>query len=343
MGVNISAEHTGAALVYSAANQFSWTQHLLIPGLQAAASILVLNRQKQLYEQQASQQRAVIDAAFNAYADRLDSIIAGGELEGAYPDVPQAAEYVPVDPCAEQLANIYCGDRNLSAANEWAQCINRLHEQADIVRAVVLDPRWLENMDMYSIQIGDLLQGKLHPDSLMEVMTDVAEDALATGRVGGVRRLTAARLGIERLRRTRIGQKELSMEADFITRLSPHKRQADIREMMVTPQQRLGLALTQSQLIQNSLQNLYNRNAQKPAASMERLKLRLDQAVQVMKLQASKANLFGAFVPNYAAILQPQINTVAQEFSKLFNTTSEPPMKADTSSGDSYPSVDYSK
>jgi hypothetical protein len=337
MGSKAAGEHTAAALIYSTANQFSWTQNLLIPGIQAAASITLLNRQKQLYEEQAQQQRNVIDAALNAYSDRLDSIIAGGEIDGAYPEVPQAAEYVPVDPCAEQLANINCAGRNLAAANNWAQCINRLHEQADLTRAVVLDPRWLVNMDMYSIQIGDLLDGKLHPDTLMETMTDIAEEALATGRVGGVRRVTSSRLAIERLRRVRAGQKELTVEAEFLSRISPHKRQADIREMLTTPQQRLGLALTQAQLIQNSLQNLYNRNAQKPAASMERLKLRLDQAVQVMRLQASKANLFSTYVPNYAAILTPQINAVTTEFSKLFKAESEPPRAIDISTGKAYP------
>jgi hypothetical protein len=341
MSSKVSAEHTAAALIYSTANQFSWAQNLIVPGVQAAASITLLNRQKELYEEQAQQQRNVLAAAFDAYSDRLDSIIAGGEIEGAYPDKPQAAEYVPVDPCAEQLANVNCGGRNLAAANNWAQCINRLHEQMDLTRAVVLDPRWLVNMDMYSVQIGDLLQGKLQPDSLMEIMTDVAEEALASGRVGGVRRMTSVRLGVERLRRVRAGQRELNTEAEFLSRISPHKRQADIREMMVTPQQRLGLALTQAQLIQNSLQNLYNRNAQKPAVSMERLKLRLDQAVQVMRLQASKANLFGSYVPNYAAVLTPQINAVTDEFAKLFKADEQtPPRAIDISTGKAYPLPD---
>lgn len=326
MSSKISGEHTAAALVYSTANQFSWAKNLILPGVQAAAMITLLQRQKSLYEEQATHQRRAIDLSFNFYADRLDSIIAGGELEQAYPDVPQAAEYVPVDPCAEQQRGIDCNGENLGAANSWAQCVNRLHEQADLTRAVVFDPRWLVNMDMYSIQVGDLLQGKLRPDSLMETMTDVAEDALATGRVGGVRRATTRALGLERLRRTRLGQRELRAEAEFISRISPQKRQADIREMMVSPQQRLSLAMTQAQLVQNSLQNLFNRNAQKPSASMERLKLKLDQAVQVMKLQAMKANLFNSYVPNYASVLQPQVDEVAQNFKRMF-TLEEKPIK----------------
>lgn len=330
MGGKASGEHTAAALIYSTANQFSWAKNLVLPGVQAAAMITLLERQKSLYEEQATQQRQVIDLAFDYYSDRLDSIIAGGELEQAYPDVPRPAEYVPVDPCVEQQRGVDCNGANLRSANNWAQCINRLHEQADLTRAVVFDPRWLVNMDMYSIQVGDLLQGRLRPDSLMETMTDVAEEALATGRVGGIRRATTRALALERLRRTRLGQRELRAEAEFTNRISPQKRQADIREMMVTPQQRLSLALTQAQLAQNSLQNLFNRNAQKPSASMERLKLKLDQAVQVMKLQAMKANLFNSYVPNYATVLQPQINEVAQSFKKMFTLepASEPPQLA---------------
>lgn len=324
-GKAVAGEHTAAAMIYSASNQFSWAKNLVLPGVQAAAMILLLERQKDLYEEQADQQRRAIDLAFEYYCDRLDSIIAGGELEQAYPDVPQAAEYVPVDPCAEQQRGIDCDGANLRAANNWAQCINRLHEQMDLTRAVVFDPRWLVNMDMYSIQVGDLLQGKLRPDALMETMTDLAEEALATGRVGSIRRATTRALGLERLRRTRLGQRELRAEAEFMNRISPQKRQADIREMMVTPQQRLSLALTQAQLIQNSLQNLYNRNAQKSSASMERLKLKLDQAVQVMKLQAMKANLFNSFVPNYAAVLQPQIDEVSRGFQRMFTAESSTP------------------
>lgn len=340
MGGKASGEHTAAALIYSTANKFSWAKNLVMPGVQAAAMITLLQRQKSLYEEQAGQQRRVIDLAFDYYSDRLDSIIAGGELEQAYPDVPQAAEYVPVDPCAEQQRGIDCNGENLSAANSWAQCINRLHEQADLTRAVVLDPRWLVNMDMYSIQVGDLLQGTIRPDGLMETMTDVAEEALASGRVGGVRRATTRALALERLRRVRLGQRELRAEAEFINRISPQKRQADIREMMVTPQQRLSLALTQAQLVQNSLQNLFNRNAQKPSSSMERLKLKLDQAVQVMKLQAMKANLFNTYVPNYATVLQPQIDEVSKRFQSLFkpdeDSPGQPPKKAAQEIGEGF-------
>jgi hypothetical protein len=74
---------------------------------------------------------------------------------------------------------------------------------------------------------------------------------------------------------------------------------------------------------------------------MERLKLRLDQAVQVMRLQASKANLFGSYVPNYAAVLTPQINAVTDEFAKLFKADEQaPPRAIDISTGKAYPLPD---
>jgi hypothetical protein len=88
--------------------------------------------------------------------------------------------------------------------------------------------------------------------------------------------------------------------------------------MMVTPAQRIALNLTQAQLIQNSLQNVFNKNARKPPHIMAELMVELDSIVNTLKGEASKAAMVNGFVPDYASVLNPQIQAVASSFSENF-------------------------
>lgn len=302
-------DHTGAAAIYATSNQLSWAQALLVPGLQAAANILILERQKSYYDDISNEQKATIDLAVANYLACIDGLLP--MFEDAYPDVPEAAEYVPVNPCQEQGDTIECNIGHIARANDWAYCINRLHEQNDLTRAVAFDPRWLVNMDLSSMTIQDLLRGKFPVSDLMEVMTDTAEQSCLTGRIGGCRHLTSRNLGISRLRMQHTGREELRKNAKMFEDISPHRRQRGIEEMMQTPQQRIALALTQAQLIQNSLQNVNNQNAQKPPHRLAELQMRLEKCINKLQHEASKASLVNSYVPNYAAILQPQIRALA--------------------------------
>ncbi len=322
MSTGVSYDHTAAAAIYSTSNQFSWAQALLVPGVQAAANILLLNKQKDHYDSISATQRSLIDVAVTNYFNCIESLLPS--FADAYPDVPQAAEYVPVDPCAEQGALIECNIGHIKRSADWADCINRYHEQSDITRAVVLDPRWLASADLYSVSMLDLLRGKLPVGDVVDVLTDSAEAACLTGRVGGCRSLVARDLGLSRLRAQAAGREELRRQAAWMESISPVRRHADIRELMQTPEQRIGLALTQAQLIQNSLQNLYNRNAQKPPHRMAELQMRLERCINRLQHEAAKGSLVNTFVPNYAAILQPQIQAVASELGKAFSPASSP-------------------
>ena len=300
-----------AAVTQAASNVFSWTQALAVPGFQAAANLLLMAQQKTDYDSIINRQRSDIDAAVNQYITGIDALIP--QFDAAYPEVPQAAEYVPIDACCIQRATIECNISTTGRADEYARAVSRLHEQSAIVRAVVFDPRFLVNIDMVSVQISDLLRGRSSVGDVVEVLGDNAELAALTGRIGNTRRTTARDLGLSKLRAQAAGRDELRAHHSFISQsVSPLSRLGDIRELMQTPAQRIALALTQAQLIQNSLQNLYNQQAQKDPHLMAELQTKIQKVITKLQFQANKATLVNTFVPNYAAILQPMVRSVAQ-------------------------------
>lgn len=306
-----SYDASAAAAVYAGSNVFSWAQALLVPGVQAAANILLMEQQKSDYEDIVATQRSFLDAAVSQYISGIDALIP--LFDDAYPEVPQAAEYVPIDACCIQRATIECNIANTSRADVYARSVSRLHEQSDIVRAIVFDPRFLVNMDLVSVQISDLLRGRLPVGDIIEITGDNAELAAMTGRIGGTRRTTVRDLGLGKLRAQAMGRAEFQKHHEFIGRsISPLSRQTDIREMMQTPAQRIALALQQAQLIQNSLQNLYNQQAQKDPHLMAELQTKIQKVITKLQFQANKATLVNTYVPNYSAILQPMVQSVAQ-------------------------------
>jgi hypothetical protein len=314
----LSTDHAAAALVYTAGDAFNWAQALTVPFLQATANILVIEKQKDLYDLITLEQRALLDVAVTNYVQCVDNVLP--LYEGAYPDIPEAAEYVPVDPCQEQRCTIECNISLIGLSDAYVQCINRLHEQNDLTRAVSMDPRYLVNIDIYSMTVQDLLRGHLPVGDVMEVMTDTAEQSCLQGRIGGCRQMTMRNLGLSKLRANREGRKAMQEQLAMINRdVSPVSRQHDITEMMQSPAQRISLALQQAQLIQNSLQNLYNRNAQKPPHLLAELQTKMDRCINKLQLEAQKASLVNQFVPNYSAILQPMIRDLANGIGGTMN------------------------
>lgn len=313
-----TGDHEAAALVYSAQNRNDWAKSLLLPGLQALANIKVIDRQKKQYDNITADQRQLLDDAIDWYFDRIDDVLP--TLNAAYPDVPRAAEYVPVDPCKVVRDNIECNLGRITSANGLVQTINRMHQQAAFTRAVVLDPRWWVNVELYAVSLNSLLKGEIDQGDLMDLTTGTAEMALATGRVGATRLSGQRRLGIERLRRQHEGRSELRRQVEMSARIFPSAKSASVEDFMVKPEQRIALALTQAQLIQNSLQNVYNQQAQKQPYRLAAVNLRLEKIINRLQMRVSRANLQNTFVPNYASIFQPQITALTESVANLFDT-----------------------
>jgi hypothetical protein len=283
---------------------------LLVPGVQAAANILLMEKQKSDYDKIVAIQRTLLATAVSRYVTDLDALMP--LFADALPDVPQAAIFAPVDACCVQGAAIECNLSHIERAALWAATTNRAKEQDAIVRSVVFDPNFLVNMAMTSDQIRDLLRGILPVGDVIEVLSDNAEQAQMTGRIGSSRKTTMRDLGLSKLRGQAAGREEFRRHHQFIgSVIAPVSRVSNIDDMMQTPQQRVALALTQAQLIQNSLQNLYNRNAQKAPYLLAQLQTKIQKVITKLQFEANKATLVNTFVPNYAAILQPMIKSVA--------------------------------
>jgi hypothetical protein len=159
-------------------------------------------------------------------------------------------------------------------------------------------------------QIKDLLDGKLPIDSAINVLTDRAEQDMLNGRVGNSVKTSARDLGIARLAMQERGLGMLQAQADLVQRVSPHERRLTLQDMMVKPEFRLGYALTQHQLIQNSLQNKYNLDAAGNPSAFANIQTKLQLIGTKLQVCAQKASLLNAFVPDYASILAPQIKSI---------------------------------
>lgn len=301
----------GAAL-YLASNIYSWIEAKQMPELQAEANKKVLKLQKEHYDAISDKQRSILSSAIDGYLSSINTLLGGNDFEDAYPDNPEAAEYVPVDACCAQGTTIECNIKHADRAAAYVNYVNRLNEQNDLKHILSMDPRFMVTLDIQSKSIQDLTRGILSVGDVVEVLTDNAELASLTGRIGNTRKTTARDLGISKMRAQAAGRKEFREAAAWAnSTISPIQRQHEIGEMMQTPQQRIALALHQSQLIQQSLQNKNNALAQKDPYLMAELQTKIQSYITRLQSKSSEALLVNNHVPNYAATVVPQTNNVS--------------------------------
>jgi hypothetical protein len=302
-----------AAALYVASNVYSWRQANAMPKRQAAANREVLALQKEHYDAITDEQRRILRGAIAEWMGDVEAILDNSvDFEEAYPEVPTAAEYVPVDACCEQLFTIECNIQHTDRADAYVRYVSRLHEQNDLEHALSFDKGFLVNLDMMFTSIQRMIRGQLPVGDVVEVLTDNAEQAALYGRVGNTRKTTARDLGISKLRMQAAGRREFREAISWVnSAVSPLQRLGDIRDMMQRPQERISLALAQAQLIQQSLQNKNNALAQKEPFLMAKLQTRLANYITKLQFKASEALLTNNFVPNYAATVVPKTDNTA--------------------------------
>lgn len=308
------------AAAYVASNIYSWSEAKQMPKRQAEANKKVLALQKAHYKEITDEQRTKVTAALNIYLKQIQNMLKNEFIAGlgsnvfqnAFPDVPKAAEYVPVDPCCEQGNTIECNISRTQRADDYVRYVNRLHERNDLIHALATDPRFMVTLDIQSKSIQDLTRGILPVGDVVEVMTDVAEQASLIGRIGNTKRTTARDLGISKLRAQAAGRREFREATAWANSVvSPIERQASIVSMMLTPQQRIELALHQSQLIQQSLQNKNNALAQKAPFRMAKLQMHIQKIITELQSRMNAAMLTNNYVPNYAATVIPKLDNMS--------------------------------
>jgi K+-transporting ATPase c subunit len=308
-----SAGEAISAALYVASNAFSWSEARKMPGLQAAANKEVLNLQKAHYDAVSAEQRSILNASINEYLNSVDALLNGFDYENAFPETPEAAEYVPVDACCLQGSTIECNISHTDKADAYVRYVNRLHEQNDFLHAISGNPTFMVDLHIQSRSVQDLMRGRLPVGDVVEVLGDNAEMASLTGRIGNTRKTTLRDLGISKLRAQAAGRKEFrEVTVWFNSAVSPMQRQGDIRDSMQKPQERIALALQQAQLIQNSLQNRNNALAQKDPYLLAKLQTRIQADITRLQQKANEALLTNTHVPNFAATIFPKLSNVSQ-------------------------------
>lgn len=285
---------------------------LALPALQAVATISILNKQKQHYDAIAAQRIGLIDKAVNNFVTAVNAQLASGAFEKAYGSVPEAVLYEKVDVKENSLQHLEDELAALPASKRYIEAANRVQEQEWITRMLVLDARFLCNMESISCTISELLNGRMPVGDVIEIVKDGAEMAAMTGRIGNVAALTARDLGISRLRAKVAGQTMADGHIDRLNKAVPQQMSVSIRDFINTPAGRLGLAISEAQLIQQSLQNAENAKAAGDPAEYGKLQARLQELVLVLGNEAQRGNMINQFTPNYAAILAPAIDSISQ-------------------------------
>lgn len=305
-------DSAAAAGIYLISNAFSWSQARQMPEDQANANKKVLELQKAHYDQISDKQRAILSSAVDSYLTSINTLLDGEDFEDAFPDIPEAAEYVPVDACCVQRSTIECNISHADRADAYVRYVNRLNEQNDLKHILSMDPRFMVTLDIQSQAVQDLTRGLLPVGDVLEVVSDAAERASMYGRIGNTRKITARDLGISKLRAQAAGRKEFRESTAWAnSTVSPVQRQHEIGEMMQTPQQRIALALHQSQLIQQSLQNKNNTLAQKDPYLMAELQTKIQSYITRLQSKSSEALLMNTHVPNYASTVVPNTNNTS--------------------------------
>jgi len=306
-----------SAAAYVASNIFSWSEAKKMPEKQAKANKIVLDKQKADYDAISKKQRDILRSAIQEYLQDVNHLLElpaddPKSFQEAFDSVPRAALYVPVDPCCEQANTIECNIGKTVRSNDYVRYVNRLHEQNDLIHALSLDPRFLVTLDIQSKSIQDMTRGLLSVGDVVEVMTDNAEQASLVGRIGNTKKTTARDLGISKIRVQAAGRKEFRETTAWAnSAVSPLSRQHDITEMMLTPQQRIDLALHQAQLIQQSLQNKNNALAKAAPFKLAKLQTRLQRDIAELQSRSTRALLVNTHVPNYAATVVPNTSNIS--------------------------------
>ena len=301
-----------AAVIYGVSNALSWREAKQMPELQAKANKEVLELQKAQYDAISREQRAILSSAIDSYLTSVNTLLNGEDFEEAFPDTPEAAEYVPVDACCVQGSTIECNISHTDRADAYVRYVNRLNEQNDLKHILSMDPRFMVTLDIQSQSVQDLTRGLLPVGDVLEVVSDAAERASMYGRIGNTRKITARDLGISKLRAQAAGRKEFREATAWAnSTVSPLQRQHEIGEMMQTPQQRIALALHQSQLIQQSLQNKNNTLAQKDPYLMAELQTKIQSYITRLQSKSSEALLVNTHVPNYASTIVPNTSNTS--------------------------------
>jgi hypothetical protein len=309
-----AAGTVAAAGIYTggriATNALTIGQAFVTAAAQIAAMKWMIEKQQSMWDHVSGKQIACVEVALDEFSKAVDALLL--TFKDAYPDVPEAARFVAVDPQTEQFNTMVANIINGPKTAEYMVAANHWHRTNHMARVELLSPGFTALLSAHMRQIEALLAGTLPVDEAVAVVSDDAEAAAMNGRVGNTRMISAASLGIRRLQIQQLGRDEISRRLQWMEQVSPVSREVTLNELMVSPERRLLFALEQAQLLQNDLQNAHNAAAQKAPHKMAELQTKLQRVVATLSFNANKANMQNQFVPNFPGIFGPSISNLTQ-------------------------------
>lgn len=318
---------------------------IIEPAAQATATISILNHQKGLYDDIAEDRIRLIDESVDhfihllriqmGFTDKIDKKWNDDEnrfeyhfdkgpydqtkdnFKEAFGRKPKPAPFVP--PVTADIGRETAEDslKAVPAAQRYMEASNRIMEQDSLVRALVMDGRYVCVEDVTSCTISDMINGHLPVGDVIEIIKDGAERAAMQGRIGNTHALTLRDLGISRLRSKMTG---INLHFQHLQSLNQNVHRVGdrvaISDFMQRPEQRLGFSLALAQLVQSSLQNEYNIDAAGSPWEMGKLQAKMQEMVMLLGTEAQRGNMINQFVPNYAALLAPAVESITQALVK---------------------------
>ena len=146
---------------------------------------------------------------------------------------------------------------------------------------------------------------------MVDILKDRAEQDALNGRIGNSCRMTFRDLGIRRINAQALGRNERLLQAQLIEAISPQSREIAVQQMMQTVENRIGLALSTTQLVQSSLQNANNLQATGDPTALAEFQVKLNKISMTLGQEAQRGNLINSFVPDFATLLQPSISSIS--------------------------------
>jgi hypothetical protein len=309
----------GSAVTSAASVAAEWIQRLALPAVQAIAQIKILDYQRAQYEKISDKQVGYVDDAINNYVSKINSAVT--DARNGSPEPPKAAAYIPVNWCDIQQQVLGCGTEDAVHIGALVKQINLQHRAEQLSRVYALSVGWQTSMQLFEAQYTDLMRGKLPVSDVVEVMTDTAEQACLNGRVGRTCNQTLLNLGISQMRAQVLGRNEMARHLEIMERISPVGKLMDGENFILKPDMILRFSLAQAQLVQASLQNVYNAQTAGDPRALAAAQVKLAGAVAQLQGAVTKANLVNSYVPNFAGVLQPALQSFTEGLFGTGNST----------------------
>ena len=203
---------------------------------------------------------AVIGAGLSAWqmAEQKKKAAEAAKAGGAFGSVPNAARYQPIDFDKEQLASVMGNFKNLGGINDLVRGTNGMLSRADLDRAKRLIPGYASNMQTQGRNAGQLLNGQLPYDDVMEIVADRGEATNGLGIPGTGTSATLRDLGLSRLDAIKAGGGIMKDMVGMAESISPINRYSKPSDFFVSPTDRIRMAMEQNGVVQQSNQSANN-------------------------------------------------------------------------------------